>query len=227
MTAATTSDRLLKWAPRSEGIDAAELDRCVRAATGALESALRRRLSYATYSAIHSGARAATAGHLLWLADPASGYATLPVASVESVVEDGVALTPVVVSGSMQIPDGALALVYPDDGVIARAIGSGGFAHRVPWSPREFNVRVEIAAGYRIDDVDDKDGAADAPALPDEIEQIVYELAWLIHREGARNGLEQLVETGVNLTFVRLLSPTCQRTLERLSLPRRPRTMEG
>ena len=222
MSAATNAERLLKWAPRSEGIDSAEIDRCVRAATGALESALRRRLSVATYSSIHSGARAATAGHLLWLADPASGYATMPVVSVSSVVEDGVELTPVVVSGAMAIPDGELALVYPADGVIARAHGSGGFAQRKPWSPREFNARVEIEAGYDVGD-----GSSDAESLPDEIEQIVYELAWLIHREGARNGLEQLVENGVNLTFVRLLSPTCQRTLERLSLPRRPRTMEG
>ena len=48
----------------------------------------------------------------------------------------------------------------------------------------------------------------------------------MFYREGARNGLETLIQQGVNVTFVRLLSPMAQAIVNSYMLPHVPQTVE-
>ena len=219
------STTVLDWAPESQGVDPYDLARCIDAASWWIETQTGCLLSSNEIKAWHSGAKAAPStgpGGVLdtiYLQDPATGLVTRPVLSTPpmTVTEDGDALTVQYVDAATSWTDGELALVDPISGRLLRACATSGSLTLKAWSPGTGNIRVEYKAGYNTDTT--------APVVPPSLRQLAIEASWLMYREGARNGLESLAETGVNLTFVRLLSPAAQKTLDSFRALPAPRTL--
>jgi hypothetical protein len=231
------------WAPpaQQETPDVvAVVRRCIEAATLTLDAACHRRFAAATYAAWHSGDRAAggrrmaeltpfslhyggrayQAGQRLYLTDPATGYLTAPVTAAPTVTENGLSLAAYALGGALPQADCECALYSPQGGWVMRAYFQNGQFVPKPWAWGFANVTTAWTAGYTQPD------DTGAGTMPADIIQACCELAWMFYREGARNGLETLIQQGVNVTFVRLLSPMAQAIVNSYMLPHVPQTVE-
>lgn len=216
---------VLNWAPDSQGVDTSDLDRCIDAATWWIESQTGCLLSSNAITAWHSGSKAVpSAGpggalDTLYLEDPATGLVTRPVLAspAMTVTEDGDSITVQYVDAATSWTAGELALVDPIAGRVLRAYATSSSLTLKAWSPATGNIRLTYTAGYNTDTT--------APVVPPNLKQLAIEVSWLMYREGARNGLESLAETGVNLTFIRLLSPLAKSALESFRAVPAPRTL--
>ncbi len=214
--AITDLQTVLDWAPPFQQVDertAATLRRCIEAASWAIEATCRRRFAADGYRATHSGDRAARVDDYLYLVDNEAMYATFPVQADLFVIENGVQLQASDTVNIATLTDGEYAVVHNGTGRLSRVSVSGISRRRLSWAPGFANIVTIYAAGY------------EPTSMPGDIVQVCAELAWLMYREGQRNGLESLVQAGTNVTFVRLLSPFAQRILDGYTL-RSPQTVE-
>lgn len=210
------------------GADDVALQKCLTAASRAIEIRTGRRLKSASYNQWHSGDRAVRYQNesqcvdraMLFLADPETRLATLPVSAVTSVTENGTALTVVRLQQVSTLPtSGELAVVDDAQGRIIRASAATyGFTPKA-WQSGIANIRVVCTAGYDHD--------ASNPNMPDEIVQVCAELTWLMYQEGRRTGVEQMAAAGMDVRFIRFLPPNSKTTLQLFDLRWSPSTLEG
>lgn len=210
-----------KWDPKVEELDDENFTRCVEAASTWLERVCHRRFKSGTYTALHSGDRARqySDGSYLYLADPVTGFSILPVTSLTSVSEDGVALTSYVLNAAPAFEDGEAVLVHAAGGRLRRVTISSGRPAPRAWAAGLANLKVVCTAGYL---------EAVEPKVPEDLIQLAIELAWLFYREGGRLGVESLTEGGLGMaSYARLLTPNAKRTLDLYSIPASPVTLEA
>lgn len=219
----TTLGTVINWGPTIKGITAedANLTRCLVAATAWLERATRRNLVTGTFTAWHSGDRAARFEDTLYLADPASRYALLPVTAVSSITEDGTALGIILATDAGPFADGEHALVSLAQGTVQRVSVSSGKISIKAWASGTMNIRVACTAGYTVR-TDSAEGN-----VPAQLEQAVCEITRQFYLEGSRTGAESYQAEGVDARFVRLLSPLTKQAIDQFRLVRNPVTVES
>jgi hypothetical protein len=216
------SSEALESTDAIDGLDTTNLNRCIDAASEAIERATRVRFLTGNYDALHSGDAALSDVRVrdtLILADPSSLYATFPITGSPTVTEDGEALTVYLVGGSAGVPsfsEGEAALVYARTGRVVRAsIDSAGKVTRKAWDSGFMNIQTTWTAGYALAD------------MPEDIVEACIELTWIYAREGFRSGLEGVDAGDVAARFIRMLTPDSKRTIERNRIPRAHRTVEA
>jgi hypothetical protein len=138
---------------------------------------------------------------------------------VLNLMENGVALQAASLSFPGGLTDGEYGLSSDRSGCVIRASISGGVITRKAWLPGFSNIATVWQAGFMRD--------GEKGATPADLVQACCELSWLMFREGARNGLETLIQQGVNVSFVRMLSPKAQQIVDSYTLPRSPVTIEA
>jgi hypothetical protein len=135
---------------------------------------------------------------------------------VSSVTENGVGLSVTRLQASSAIPtSGQLAIVDDRNGTIVRAEGTNAGFTAKAWERGSANIRIVCSAGYTDE------------TMPQEIVRACCELAWLMYGEGRRSGLEQMAAAGMDVRFVRFLSPNTKRILDLHCRRWSPRTLEG
>lgn len=209
-----------KWGGNEES-----LGRAIDAASATIERECGRLiLATAAADQIHSGDRAARyrdenarTGTRLYLQDHATGYYTLPITAVASATEDGVALTVVRMPSAGPWADADNAVVILDrQGIAIRASISGGKVTPKPWAEGLANIRLGgVACGWASD------------AIPDDIAQVVLELALLYHRESSRAGADSMNVEGSSISYTRTLTPKARDVIALYSRRVGPRTLEG
>ena len=187
----------------------------------------------ATFSAWHSGNSAAhldlgstlqRGRYALYLMDPATRLATLPVTSVTSVTENGTALTVVRLSAATSFTNGTgVAIVDDLRGIIWRAEISSGVPIPVEWAPGIANIRVVYVAGYKRSD----EVASGVSDVPSDIVQATSHVAAMMLREGWRTGISSQGELGGTVSYDRLLLPIQRDAIERHRVPSGPITLAG
>ena len=209
------------WDPKVASLDDDTFSRCAEAAAAWLERVCRRRFKSADYTALHSGdrARGYTDGSHLYLADPTTGWALMPVTAVASLTEDGEELEVFDLSAAPAFTDGEAALLHAAAGRLRRVTISGGKAYPRAWPAGLANIKAVCTAGYL---------EAEEPKVPEDLAQLAIELTWLFYREGGRLGVDMLNEAGLGVAnFARLLTPNAKRTLDLYSIPASPVTLEA
>lgn len=214
-----TADDFYLAAKSIDGLDEQRALRAIDAACEALERRCKRMFLAGEYTALHSGSRAVKdeqGRSLLYLADPATLHAVMPVTLVDSITEDGVALTVYKMPTDTAFATaGDCAVVYEHRGVIARGYVSNGELSFGAWEPGNANILCTVTAGY-----------TDATA-PDDLKALASELAWQYYQEGGRQGLEAWNVSDVGVRFSRLLTPQSKAVLDRYTYIRRPVTLEA
>lgn len=187
----------------------------------------------ANFAAWHSGTAAAnlTVGgktfsgrYALYLADPDTRLATLPVTAVSAITEDGTALTVVRLSAATSFTDSDNVAIVDDRlGIVWRATVSNGVPAPCEWSSGVANIRTSYTAGYkRTDEV-----AAGVTDVPDDMIQATAHVAALMLREGWRTGISAQGEMGGTVSYDRLLLPVLKDAIERYRIPPGPITVAG
>ena len=212
--AITDLDSVKSWAPSTQGVDDAVLERSLDAASALIEQFCGRRFVSADYTARHSGNLAYSDGFLLTLADPDSGLLTPNVSAVDSLTEDGAILT-VEQLGGTALTDAAQAVYMPLGPALARVSVSSGLLSQAAWSTGLGNIVIAYTAGYALESV------------PAEIVQAAIELTWLLYREGSRSGMASRQASLGSASFFRELSPAAQSALSFHIEVTVPRTLAG
>jgi hypothetical protein len=211
--AITDLDNVKSWAPSTQGVDDAVLERSLDAASILLEQMCNRRFRSAEYSARHSGSKAyGVYCDRIILCDPETLLTTPVVTAITLVTEDGSALASAV-SSTNTIADGEYAIYDAHTPVLRRASVSGNIPYPTSWAPSYGNVLISYTAGY------------DDDTMPPDIVQACIELTWTIYREGARAGMTARQASTGSASFMRELSPTAQAAVEHHTIYPATRTL--
>lgn len=205
----------------------------VSGASAALDRLCGRVWHTTTFAAWHSGYAAANLDiggktyrgrYALYLVDPATRLATLPVTAVSSVTEDGDALTAVLLSTATSFTDSEdVAIVDGVRGIVWRARVSSGVPEPVEWAAGVANIRVGYTAGFKSTD-EKVEGVSD---VPDDIIQATAHVAALVLREGWRTGISAQGEMGGTVSYDRLLLPVVKELIHSYRIPPGPMTLAG
>lgn len=205
-----------------EGIDEAAFEACIDSASEMIERFARRRFLTSSYTALHSGDRAARYadedfvwGGRIWLADPVTLFPTLPLQTITSVTEDGVALTSYRLSQAPALVDGEAVLISDADATLTRVTISSGKPSITRWAAGMANIRVAYTAGYALADV------------PAPLKEIAIEMTWRLYREARRSGAEMVNDGIGSVTYGRLQMPDLKRALATYVLQMSPVTVES
>lgn len=206
---------LKAWQIPVSQTDDAVLDRCLRAASQAIETQTSRRFAAFDVAAeIHSGASACGYGGI----DAAALYLRYwPLISVTSLSEDGADLGVSLDGSAPGQPQTPCALVVKEDALILRATprGTGSGYALVPWSDGQANVAVSYRAGYEPDD------------MPEDIAQACCELAWLLYTGKTRVGVTSASKGGKSAAFLAELTRPSRDAIQSAAMALRPCTALG
>lgn len=192
---------------------------CIDGASDAIERWAKRRFLEADFDAWHDGSSALPNGDVcradLYLADPETGFATLPVTEVTLIEENGVALTPIIMHAGESLVDGESAVVFPERGIIRRATVAAGSISYTGWASGVANIRVSYTAGYALE------------SMPDSLRRACIHLANMIYREPFRAGISSQADLGASVSYERLIPPYIRSMLASFQFPGSPRTLAG
>ena len=187
---------VLAWAPDQSAADDAVIDRCISAASQAIEESTRRRIIQpsADITEIRDGSGRAIGGRMgevLMLQ-----YA--PVVSVTTVTENGTVLT--VAEGYSTTADAILdrssGRLIRQQGTAVQVVSPLGIAP-TGWCAGVQNITIAYLPGY-------------GTLAPTDIEEVCCELAWLYYRESRRQGKVAVSRTGGSTSLVHQLSKHAQ-----------------
>lgn len=208
---------------RLEGVEPNDtlLESAIDSACEAIERYTRRRILAGSYSARHSGddavcSDAGTERHELYLADPVDRFALTRITAVTSVLEDGAAVSAIIIPGaSAPFSTSAGVVIGSETGAARRvSIDAGGHAWAEScWASGIANIEIACTAGWAIDEV------------PTDLREVARELTWLWYKEGARSGVQQVSEFGATVQLIRTLPLTMQRILSLWRFPLSPQTV--
>lgn len=197
-------------APGDETFDATLIQRCIDAASEMIEAECRVRFAADDYDVLHSGSRAIEdwreGGTYLRLADGARRWLTLPVISVTSVTESGTALQTAIHGVTSPLPEGEIALVIADRGIVRRGIVVDGEFFPSCWRAGYGNIRVVYRAGYEPE------------SMPADLVQACIDLTLLLVREGARAHVEQMSVNDGSFRLSRVLTPEVRAAKKRYAV---------
>jgi hypothetical protein len=211
--AITDLDSVMSWAPSTQGVDDAVLERSLDSASALIEQYCGRRFTSADYNARHSGSLAyGCYSERLALSDPDNGLATPNVTEITVLTEEGAVLATATL-GTNTIVDGEYALYGAAGSTLYRGTVASNLVSFGPWYSGDGNILISYTAGY------------DSTTMPAEIVQACIELTWLIYREGSRSGMSSRNASTGSASFARELSPAAQAALSFHIIEPMPRTL--
>lgn len=228
----TTAEAL---AQMPDGVDSSSsrFTLAVSGASAAMNRLCGRVWRTATFAAWHSGDAAAnlevggktySGRYALYLIDPTTRLATLPVTTASAISENGTALTAVRLSAATSFTDSEnVAIVDDVRGIIWRARVSSGVPAPREWAAGVSNIRASYVAGYqRTDEV-----GSGIPTMPEDVIQATAHVAALLLREGWRTGISSQGELGGTVSYDRLLLPVIKELIHSYRVPPGPTTLAG
>lgn len=195
------------------------LQLCIDGASDAIERWTRRRFLTASHAAWHDGSAAGEMGgvarNALYLAEPETCFATLPVSAVSSITEDGTSLNVILMHAATTFTNGEAAVVFTDRGIVRRAVVTGGEIAYTSWSSGSANIKTAYTAGYAL------------ASMPQALQLVCIDLTQRIYRESFRLGVASQNDMGASVSYERLLPPWAKDMLSSFKFVGSPRTLAG
>lgn len=217
----TDVDRLKAWGPKTDGLDDEVLNRVINAATAAVETSTGRLIMSRAHTVVVDGSRAVgRTKEVLRLAHgPVESSAPAPV-----VTENGEALTVATgydLDADVILDPGGSPSDKQGPPRVPRLIrqrrsaqlqSDVGANPNLGWKPGIQNITITYTAGYQITTGISTHG-------PEDIEQVVLALVWLMYKEGRRSGHQNVTRLNQATAYLKELPAGEQIILENWKRP--------